>query len=108
MVGWIDRISRYSNVPIAAETAASRQFVVAEPFSAKVPDSHAVPKMEERVEDAPDVMAGSHVDALDLRHPADQRQAILRHRAETGLACDDPLGAETSARIFCARRECCD
>jgi hypothetical protein len=36
-------------VPIAAETAASRQFVVAEPFSAKVPDSHAAAKVEEGI-----------------------------------------------------------
>jgi len=36
-------------VPIAAETAASRQFVVAEPFSAKIPDSHAAAKVEEGI-----------------------------------------------------------
>jgi hypothetical protein len=36
-------------VPIAAEGAAGRQFVVTEPFSAKVPDSHAAAKMEERI-----------------------------------------------------------
>ena len=34
---------------VAAETAASRQFVVAEPFSAKVPDSHAAAKVEEGI-----------------------------------------------------------
>src|SRR5712692_4258173 len=31
------------------ETAASRQFIVAEPFSAKVPDSHAAAKVEEGI-----------------------------------------------------------
>jgi len=44
MVGRIDRIPDIAIVPIAAETAASRQFVVAEPFSAKVPDAMPSPK----------------------------------------------------------------
>ena len=66
MVGWIDRISRYSNVPIAAETAASRQFVVAEPFSAKVPDSHAAAKVEEGIVRTDAHSAG--VQVTQLRH----------------------------------------
>jgi len=51
-------------------------------------------------------MAGSHVDGLDLRHPADQRQAILRHRAETGLACDDPLAPRHPLAFSAHVREC--
>ena len=47
-----------------------------------------------RIEDAPDIVAGANKRALKLRQLSDQRQAVLRHRAEAGLPRDDALGAE--------------
>src|SRR4051812_34987833 len=51
-------------VPIATELA-SRQLVVTEPFSAKVSDSHAAAKMEERVVRTDRNSAGVQVAQLD-------------------------------------------
>jgi hypothetical protein len=39
-------------------------------------------------------MAGGHVDALNLRHFADQRQTVSRDRPEAGLPRDDPVRAK--------------
>src|SRR6266496_289190 len=43
------------------------------------------------VEDAPDAVAGRHVGACDARHLADQRHAVVRHRAVAGLPGNDAV-----------------
>src|SRR4029077_7209830 len=46
------------------------------------------------VEDAPDAMAGCDVGAADLRHLADQRQAVLGEGTEARLRRDNPVWAQ--------------
>ena len=47
-----------------------------------------------RIEDAPHIMSGRNIETVALRHPADQRQAVLGHGTETGLLRDDLVGTK--------------
>ena len=58
------------------------------------------------VENAPDTVARGHVGAL--ARLADQRQPVLGERTETGLARDDPLGAEGRRQPLADRLQAVD